>query len=248
MNKKHIPVQTSHETSMSAWAQKIKEISGQKDDFVLSILNEEASKTKRLSDLGIPIYDFYDFILPDEREGFLARCNKAIKDEWKISLRLSDLHGQLIFRQLDIDGDSIKLAIENFRHLGKFKARVSPYKIPDISGTLWVCQGDVYIELVFGPHKWLTKTPPQEEVVYRGSYKFPFKSVKYTTDDPEIRIILLRCLREVAWIVLGLNIRQLSENQKSVYAEFHWHKSLGYRFLECSFSPVWTGERHLINK
>lgn len=241
-------VQTSHETSMSAWAQKIKEVYKENNDFVLYLLDEESSKTNRLSNLGLPIYDVYDFILPDEIESCLAICNEAIKNEWKISLRFSNLCEQLIFRQLDIDADSIKLAIENVRHLDKFMARVSPYKIPAISGTLWVCQGDVYIELVFGPHKWLTKPPPRREVIFSCSYKFPFISVKYTTNNPKIRNTLFRCLREVVWIVLGLNIRQLSAIQKSVYAEFHWHESLDYRFLECSFSPAWTGENIYIRQ
>lgn len=89
-------------------------------------------KKKRLSDLGIPIYDVYDFILPDEIENLLIKCKEAVKDKWKISLRFSDLHDQLIFRQLDIDIDSIVVAVENFTHLSKFKVRVSPYKTPYI--------------------------------------------------------------------------------------------------------------------
>ena len=242
-DRKKMSVQTSHENSMSAWARKIKEVSGQNDDFVLALLSEELSKNKRLSDLGIPIYDVYDFILPEEIENLLVKCKEAEKDKWKISLRFSDLHDKLIFRQLDIDIDSIIFAVENFKHLSKFKARVSPYKVPFISGTFWVCHGNVCIESVFGPHKWLTKTPPKKEAIFGCSFKFPFKSVKYTTDDQEIRNILFRCLNDMTKIVLGLNINELSENKKDVYAEFHWHKSLGYRFLECSFSHVWTGER-----
>ena len=100
-------VQTSHENSMSAWARKIKEVSGQNNDFVLSLLGEELSKNKRLSNLGIPIYDVFDFILPEEIENLLVKCKEAEKDKWKISLRFSDLHDRLIFRQLDIDIDSI---------------------------------------------------------------------------------------------------------------------------------------------
>ncbi|MBA4318677.1 MAG: hypothetical protein C0412_09770, partial [Flavobacterium sp.] len=42
-------------------------------------------------------------------------------------------------------------------------------------------------------------------------------------------------------IILDMRISQLSEIEISFYAEFIWHDSLGYRFYDCSFSPIWTG-------
>ena len=242
-SKRHGLVQTSHKTSMSFWIEKIREVSKKNDVFARDLLVEEVSKTNRLSEMssgfGLPIYETYNFILPNEVESCRALCNDRKKNGWKLSLRFSDLQGQLIFRHLDMDLDDVMAAIENLEHLDRFEIRVDPYKIPTISGTIWVRHGDVHLELVCGPHKWLTKAAPQANSVFSCSYNY--LSVKYSTDDLNTRRILFRCLKDVVRITLGLNIRQLPEIQQSVYAEFHWHKSLGYRFLECSFSSVWTG-------
>lgn len=218
-------------------------MSNENEAFLQPLMSEEASKRKRLSEMassfGLPIYESFRFAIPNETDRCLALCDRKIKEEWKLSVRLSiPSPEKLVFRQLDIDVNGIIQAIEEHKQLGALAVRVDPYKIPVLSGTLLVSKGDAHLEMVFGPHKWLTKSAPSENLVYRCTYRY--LSVKHSTLDLRIRKTLFRCMQDVVRITLGVNIRQLAETQQSVYAEFHWHDYLGYRFLECSFSPIWT--------
>ena len=239
-------IQTSHNTTMSFWAQKIMAMLGENNDFVLALLAEEAAKTHRLTEMslniGLPIYESFGFVLPDEIDKLMALCTERAENGWKLNLRFSDMLDKLVlFRQLDISVDAIVQVIKGIEHIGKYKVRVAPYKLPNISGTLWICRGVAILEMAYGPHEWITKFAPPGNQIF-GCY-YNYLTVKYTTDVPEIRHVLFRCLRDVVKMVLGYNVSQLSEVQRSVYTEFHWHETLGYRFLECSFSPVWTTDR-----
>ncbi len=246
MLKNDLHTLTGQDTSMNYWARMIKKNVNEDSLFAHALLKEESSKTERLiilaNTIGLPIYETFQFILPNDLKDFMNLCEKKIKDGWKLSLRYMDINEeQLLFRHLDIDVNGAVAAIEKLNNTQIVKANISPYKIPSISGTLIIRESDVLLEMVFGPHYWITKLPPKGITIHRCWYYFPKSSIKYSSIDPQIRFTLFRILKDVVEIVFGLRVQQLSEVEKSVYAEFGWQESLGYKFFDCSFSQVWTG-------
>lgn len=248
MSENNLQILNENKTSMNYWAHMIKKNIDENDFYANALLEEEFSKKARLKDLsntlGLPIYDTFHFILPNENNIFIDLCNKKIKNGWKLSLRLMDLkEEQLLFRNLDINIKEVLSLIERLNKIETIKASIRPYKTPSVSGTLLINQSDVLLEIIFGPHDWLTKSPPMGVTIFRCWYQFPHMSVNYSTNNPQLRLTMYRLLKDVVIIVFNLEIHQLSEIEKSVYAEFIWHESLGYKFYECSFSNVWTDKR-----
>lgn len=233
---------------MNYWAQSIKSCVDINNYYANALLEEEFNKHSRLKQLsnsiGLPIYKNYYFILPKDIKLFENFCDEKLKKGWKLSLRLMDSkEEQLLFRNLDVDTKEALIAVEKLSGVNIIKANIRPYKIPSISGTLLVSHSDILLEIVFGPHNWLTKSLPVGTTIYNCRYIFPHLTVKYSTEEPNMRINLYRILKDIVDIVFGLSIRQLAEIDKSVYAEFIWNEEIGYRFYECSFSDVWTDFR-----
>jgi hypothetical protein len=233
-------------TSMNAWAAALKNLGGRSESFAQAVLKEDESKLKRLAalsvEIGLPILDTFDFVLPAESEELLHLISRLSKADWKLTFRLTrSTDGILVYRDLDITVQAAAAIIATIPQELQYFGRLSPYKPAVISGTVLVSQGNICLELVHGPHFWLTKGTPDGVAILRCSYDFPYLSLRYSLEDPNQRLMLLRHLRDVVRLTLGLSIKQLAETPTSLYAEYLWREDLGYRFLDCSFSRVWTG-------
>jgi hypothetical protein len=118
---------------------------------------------------------------------------------------------------------------------------LTPNKRPEVSGTLLARDGDALMEMVYGPHHWLTKAPPSCVELQRCWFMFPHISVKYSTSETAHRKVLFEHLKTMIRITLGIGLGEFRERFDSVYAEFQWDSKSGYRFFEISYSWVWTG-------
>lgn len=241
------PVARDKRTSMEEWCTRVLEAGGKAAALARALLAEEEEKLVRLealaSSIGLPLHENHCFTLPDQSAELLDMCRALSRDGWKLSLRILDRAGRLLFRDVDSKPVSLPVQLRLHAQNGAYRARLSPYKEPDASGTVMISAGDTRLEMVYGPHYWLTKAPPEGVSILRCRYEFPFISLKYSTEDPLQRRALFRHLKNIVRMTLGINIRQLPELNSSLYAEYHWRSDQGYKFLECSFSPVWTG-RH----
>src|SRR5208282_3170183 len=160
---------------------------------------------------------------------------------WKLSFRLTGEDGRLLFRDVDADTPTIAAIMAHLPRPHRSTARVSPYKEPTISGSVLVTSESARLELLYGPHYWLTKGAPSGTRILSCWYRSPYLSVQYSTEDAKQRAILFRHFTDVLRMALGINIRTLAEISPSLYAEYHWRNDVGYRFLECSYSWAWTG-------
>ena len=232
-------------SSMEAWCARLTEAGERGRRFACALMEEEERKQARLENLsnsvGLPLHKTYLFDLPKDRQRLTRLCHDLEGAGWKLSFRLTGEDGRLLFRDVDADTRTIAAIMAHLPRPHHSTARVSPYKEPTISGTVLVTSGSACLELVYGPHYWLTKGAPSGMRILSCSYRFPHLSVQYSTQDPKQRAVLFGQLKEVLHIALGLGIRTLAELNPSLYAEYHWRRDLGYRFLECSYSWVWTG-------
>ena len=210
------------------------------------IIEEEKSKVDRLRQLsisiGLPIYRSRIFSLPSDCDDYVQACYEITNSgEWNIALRFMVAPDyRSVFRQLGADLESALAAMDKFKNTEGCIVRVSPYRIPEKCGTLWIQRGRVTLEVAAGPHTWISRTPPEHGILQSCSFTFPFISLKHSTTDSSKRLKIYRMLREVIGIVCGCKLSMLPDIQVSVYAEFHWHQSVGYCFIECSFSEAWT--------
>lgn len=230
---------------MEAWCTRLREKGEGHGLFARALMEEEGRKEARLAALsksiGLPLHDAYSLEIPKDRVRVIALCRDLKNAGWKISVRLVGARdGRLLFRDVDVSVAKVAGALGRFPRREPCTVRVSPYKEPTVSGTVLVTSGDACLEMVHGPHYWLTKAPPIGVPILRCWYRFPYLSVQHSTEDPEERIVLFRDLKTVVRIALGISIRQLPEMKSSLYAEYHWRSDLGYRFLECSYSWVWA--------
>ena len=244
-----LPRNSGERTSMNWWAKGLIGLKRGRETFVRALVTEEEAKLSRLNwlsaALGLPVYQTFEYTLPLGRKRILERIGCEIAAGWKVSVRVMDLQdARLIYRNLDVDVGSVSAFIDKNPRGGRYSLTVSPYKEPRISGTLLVRNGDACLEMVDGPHFWLTKGMPDSVIVDRCWYGFPGVSVEYSTTDAERRARLCVHLRSVVALTLGVNIRHMPELGGSLYAEYHWREDLGFRFLDCSYSPVWTGQTH----
>ena len=202
---------SSHETSMSAWIVKMSEVSESHARFALAMRHEEQTKVSRLAqlakDIGLPIIESFDFKLPEQIQEFERIGQRIMASNWRLALRLSQDTGNILYRELDIDLDTALSVIRDVKTAEPFWVRLTPYRHPDRSGTLWCRKGDIVLELALGPHQWLTKASPNNELLLSCSYRFPHYSVQYSTTKTEHRYMLYSCLRDVVRLVLGCSIR-----------------------------------------
>jgi hypothetical protein len=230
---------------MEAWCARLLETGARARRFAFALMEEEKRKLVRLATLsnsiGLPLHKTYSFDLPRDKRRIIGLCSSLEKMGCKLSFRLTGEDGRLLFRDVDAHMPIIAAIIAHLPHPHRSTAHVSPYKEPTISGNVLVASGNAWLELVYGPHYWLTKGAPSGVGVLRCCYRFPHLSVQYSTQDRQQRAILLGQLKDVLRMALGVSIRMLPEVSPSLYAEYHWRRDLGYRFLECSYSAAWTG-------
>lgn len=237
---------TGQSSSINEWCARLLETGGKAGAFARAIMEEDELKLARLATLsqsmGLPLYETYSFVLPEGTARVVDLCSELAKAGWKLSVRLMGTSDRrLLFREVDASVAMLVAAMATLSGDQQCIAHISPFKEPTISGTVLVVSGDAFLEMVYGPHYWLTKAPPEGVVIFRSWYRLPHLSVRYSTDAVQQRIVLLRSLRDIVRIALGLNLRQLPETRSFLYAEYHWRSDLGYRFLDCSYSGAWTG-------
>ncbi|MDA8162243.1 MAG: hypothetical protein M0022_04960 [Desulfobacteraceae bacterium] len=233
---------------MSKWCKGLLKVGGRGEVFAKALLKEDAGKKARLASTlaasGVTLNKEFVFIVPQEKDKLVKISHQMERAGWKLTFRIINPNDRrLVFRALDKDAQAISDAIARLDLSRQWIVSVSPNKDPLFSGTVLMSEGDVYMEMVYGPHNWLTKVSPEGVTIFSCWYCLPHVSVQYSTTDQERRLTLYRCLNDVARIMLGMSLRQISETKKSLYAEFQWHKDLGYRFFDCSFSWAWSGKR-----
>ncbi len=237
---------SSHDVSMTAWARAASTRCGL-NGLLLAVEREEAEKQARLLALhecfGLPIYDTRVFRVPEQCFTFLRHASDICRDgSWQLALRVTrEQDGAPVYRQLGLTDRAAARVVADFGRDGRHVVVASPYRDPTRSGTLWSDGEQTVLELAFGPHTWLSKREPQEGRIMRCSLSRVCPFVRYSSDDAEERQQLYAALRSVVRISLGCSVGQLRAMHLPVYAEFHWHAGIGYRIIECSHSPVWTG-------
>ena len=230
---------------MEAWCAQLLGAGERNRLFARALMEEEDRKLTRLATLsksiGLPVNPTYVFTLPKDTGRVIGLCSDLEQTGWKVSFRLMNGDGRLVFRDVNAEVPIVAAAMAGLAHSHKCTARVSPYKEPTISGTVLVTSGDARLEMVYGPHYWLTKGAPQGVSILSCWYRFPHVAMRYSTDNATQRTALFAGFRDVVRIALGVSIRALPEMRSSLYAEYHWRSDIGYRFLECSCSWAWTG-------
>jgi hypothetical protein len=244
MKNRNISIVTEHtindeSTSMNWWSNRLLNKGGRATRFAHEILKEDKDKPARLASLsasiGLPLYETHSFEHPRDADRVTSLCRRLATAGWKINFRMLDSsEGHLLFRHVDVNVKMVATMLARLRQQ-QCTVIVSPYKAPTISGTVLVDSGNTWLEMVYGPHYWLSKISPTGVDVLRCWYHFPHLSVQYSTDDQKQRDVLFHNLSEVVHITLGITLRQLSETQRSLYAEYHWRNDIGYRFLDCSY-------------
>ncbi len=234
---------TGANTTMTSWCAELQE-NGLAAAYVSATLKEEVEKPGRLARVlasaGLVPQKQYSFSLPHDFGTLIRKCEELEAAGWRLTIRVvGGQSGRVVYRALDGDTRSIE---EGLRSLPRqeMAATLTPNKVPALSGTVLIRSGDVVMEVVDGPHHWLTKAPPTGSRIDRCWFAFPHVSTQYSMEDRDRRAVLYQHLRTIIEICLGCDLRGCAAEQRSLYAEFQWHPQLGYRFFEVSFSWVWT--------
>lgn len=214
--------------------------------FVCELLAEEARKSRRLKTLamsiGLPIYESAEFRLPAQLAELTKQSDLIVcRSQWSLALRVADASsGRIEYRNLGLTFDECIRIARQMSHKPCL-AVVTPYRVPERSGTFYAHGGHVTMELAFGPHTWLSKPAPSGALVARCSLDPYLGTMRYSVTDSDLRLTLFNSFQTVAAFLYSAGAPRLRDFIADAYAEFHWHKQFGYRFIECSFSRAWTG-------
>ena len=234
--------------TMAAWAIQLKSLLPAQEAFARTLLQEEAEKVDRLKrlavEIGLPIYEPCRFTLGSEWEAFKDKCVEITdKSPWQLVIRINRVgSGEVLFRAVGISADAAITAAQKLPVGDTCIATVTPYKLPARSGTLLNVNGQIIMEFAFGPHTIISKGGADGRDLFHCSYG-PFTySVKYSTTDENTRAILFEMFQKATRLIFGCNLKHAADWHRAVYAEFHWHEDIGFRFIECTFSPAWGGK------
>lgn len=234
---------------MAEWLFNLRLQSPRHDVFARALISEEEAKIERLSkfarETGLPIYESSRFKLPSQEHDFLRECRRITGiQQWRLAVRVSLSNAsRVVFRGLDISVEEACSALRRLPRDDSYIVAVSPYRTPARSGTIRIANGHAEMEFAFGPHTILSKGHAAENELFYCTYG-PFSpSIKYSTPDRKLRELLFSAFSQTTRLVLGCSLKDSVRCHLAAYAEFHWHEDIGFRFIECSFSPVWTGER-----
>lgn len=230
---------------MSRWCTELIRSGDKLGGYARRLLNEEATKAERiafaLAAAGVTTHPQYRFALPEESAALLATCRRLEASGWLLTVRIAErASGVVVFRVVDSDMQTVAAGVGDLSEGTALSATVTPNTLPALSGTLIVRQGNAYLEVVRGPHHWLTKAPPDGVVVEKCWFLCPHHYVSYSTESPSARRMMYRQLKAVVRIGLDMRLKDMAESRSSVYVEFQWSPTGGYRFFEISFSWVWT--------
>jgi hypothetical protein len=206
---------------------------------------EEAEKSARMARVlaaaGLTPHPQYTFSLPTEGARLIKTCQGIEAEGWLLTVRVVGVKtGAVLYRVLDSDTRTVEAGLCRLGQNESMLATVTPNRHPTVSGTLLARDGDAFMEMVYGPHHWLTKTPPNGIELERCTFVFPHLTVKYSTGDLAHREMLYRHLRTVIRIGLGMRLGEFADTRSSIYAEFQWDSQSGYKFFDLSCSWVWT--------
>ena len=228
--------------SMSHWWAERAHLASGAQSFFEALQKEEGGKSARLAalarDIALPTYPTAAFSLPSELAAFGAHCREIAADGvWSVALKIVDETGRAIFRRLGLGAEAAVSAADSAKGL----ALVTPYRDPELSGTLWLRDGGLVVEISRGPHFWLTKWAPAEDCVLRGRASALDPRLKFDGDLSETdREQVSRIVSSAGRALFGCSVTGMLTLDTRVYAEFHWFRAFGIRFIECSFSRAWT--------
>lgn len=243
MVKSSDQVPSGEAQNMGRWASEAAGLTGKTSAFFAALLREEAGKTARLRQLGqsigLPIYDQEEFRLPEDREACVAAMERVTSGgKWSLAMKISDPEGRVVFRRL---GLTERAGTEALASAGDGSTiHLTPYRDPDLSGTLWKRNGELLVEFSRGPHYWLTKWAPSDGCVIRGSVSATNQRLRLTGCADAERSLFARLTQAACRAVFGLDCRAALDQPNDAYAEFHWFRLEGLRFIECSFSSAWN--------
>ncbi|WP_271591281.1 hypothetical protein [Bradyrhizobium sp. CCBAU 65884] len=240
--------QSSEIQSVNYWASAGEGLDPELDEFFADIQREESEKAARLArlstEIGLPIYPTKTFRLPEEFVSFSDAARKITSSgDWQLAVRLADPRGRIVYRRLGVAVDAAIRAANNYSFDKPLVAVVTPYRESERSGTLWAKEGEVLLELVLGPHYWISKWAPPTQEVLRCRFSPFWISGQYSTANIRHRKLLHDSAASAVRLIFGYSLGQVMTLGLSVYAEFHCHRTIGYRFIECSVSKGWTACR-----
>ena len=232
-------------TSMSRWCSELVKANNRMAAYSQRVAEEEAGKSVRMARVlavaGIAPHPQFAFSLPSERVALLEKCRDLEKDGWLLTIRVADVAtAAVVYRVLDSDARSVESGLRELDDAQQLRATVTPNRLPTVSGTVLADHGDALLEMVYGPHHWLTKAPPDGTELERCWLVFPQRSVRYSTIDPAHREVLYRHLSAMIRIGLGMRLTEFARTGGSLYVEFQWDSKAGYKFFDISFDGVWT--------
>lgn len=231
---------------MTEWVHGLGLTSKRFDAYISCLLSEEQGKVLRLEtqarEIGLPIYETFTFNLPLQRPELLETSRRLTRgSSWALALRISEQDsGKVVRRDLGLSADQVEDAIESLPKKSEVAVVISPYKPPVQSGSILITDGRVLMEFVFGPHTQISKGRASAQELFWCSYGPLRRTIQYSTKDEAIRGILHARFREACKLLLGCEPKSAAEHSANLYAEFHWHEDIGFRFIECSSSPAWA--------
>ena len=231
---------------MAEWVHGLGLTSKRFDYYIGSLLTEEKAKVSRLEtmarDIGLPTYETCRFNLPAQQSKLLETSRRLTRgSSWALALRISDEDsGTVVCRDLGLSVEQVEAAARSLPSKRTFVAVVSPYKTPAQSGSIVIADGRALMEFVFGPHTQISKGRASAHELFWCSYGPLKRTIEYSTKNQTIRGVLHARFREAFKLLLGCEPKSAAEHTAHLYAEFHWHEDIGFRFIECSFSPAWT--------
>ena len=235
------------DATMVEWANGLGLTSNRFDDYIRNLLSEEKTKVTRLETMaretGLPIYETFSFNLPAQRTELLETSRRLTHgSSWTLALRISDGDStSVVRRELGLSVKQVNDATKSLPKRRTFVAVISPYKPPVQSGSILIADGRALMEFVFGPHTQISKGRATAHELFWCCYGPLKRTVEYSTKDQTLRGILHSRFQEAIKLLLGCEPRWAAEHTANLYAEFHWHEDIGFRFIECSSSPAWTG-------
>jgi hypothetical protein len=212
--------------------------------FFSKLQKEEHEKAVRLADLGrsigLPVYPTV-FVAASDREGLVTRIQELVEGgKWDLAVKITDETGEAVYRRLGILMEDA-IAAADAAPPGSLVS-LMPYREPDVSGIIWKRPEQLLVELVKGPHFWITKWAPPGVQVMLGRAS-PISPILEFSPDPfsAERELFARVTRTALRHLFGRGLQAVLALDVKVYAEFHWFHVGGARFIECSFSDAWTG-------
>ena len=237
------------DATMVEWLGLLNELRPGYQQFGNAVVREEESKVARLAawahDIGLPIYPSFRFDLRTQRSAFREACRRITANaDWQLAVRISRHRtGEVLVRALGMSAEQARQAVKDLPEDAALNAILAPYKQPARSGTLWIAGGQAVMEFTFGPHTLISKGRGDAAELFWCCYGGLCHRVRYSTQDERTRAILHSTFQDTTRMVFGCRVDHATEWGQSIYAEFHWHSDVGYRFIECTKSPVWTCER-----